>query len=192
MSEHPRDVIIERVGSRFFVGYRDRSKMGMGVSSYAEARRWAQQMAATGSGRIIERTFVRAHASMKRTRFANSEPRVRFTLEPRLWPGGPGRQSHEEFRAEIKKLQKSLRGKAWRPKYKVGAYVLTSHGEHGRIVRLSPGNPDGYIVKMAKSRYYATGTDVFVPESMIRGHRRSPPDLGDRRRNTRGRFTRAR
>ena len=41
--------------------------MGMGVGTYAEARRWAEQMAATGSGRIIERTFVK-HASMKRTR----------------------------------------------------------------------------------------------------------------------------
>lgn len=68
MTEHPRDVIIERVGGRFFVGYRDRSKMGMGVGTYAEARRWAAQMAATGSGRIIERTTVKAHASRRLTR----------------------------------------------------------------------------------------------------------------------------
>ena len=67
MADNPRDVIIERVGSRFFVGYRKLGKMGMGVGTYAEARRWAEQMAATGSGRIIERTFVK-HASMKRTR----------------------------------------------------------------------------------------------------------------------------
>ena len=110
--------------------------------------------------------------------YGDARRAMRFSLSRNIQPP-------EEFKKNIRAMSREARKTAWRPKYRVGHYVLTGHGEHGRIASVSPGIPNGYVVVMDRSRYHARGTRVFVPESMIRGHRKNAPAHGDVRRSRR-------
>jgi hypothetical protein len=101
------------------------------------------------------------------------------------------RTADERFREGVHAISKRLRKTAWRPKYKVGMPVLTRQGEEGVIEYVSPGYPrPGYVIRVTKSRYYATGSTLFIGEADIRAHKSArhygPTLTSKHRRRSRG------